>query len=89
MNKIEKQAIRRCLKSTKNPSVSGPSYDENFKETSSGDDPKLLEDPKYKAGYAKCYNCFEMYLNFIINDSTTSADLKKFVGLEIDLPKKM
>jgi hypothetical protein len=84
VNKLEKKALKRILKTTEHPSVPGVSYDENFKRTKEPDlvdgvkNTDLLSDPKYEAGYKHCYSQIRQLLFFLL--TAEAKDLKKFAG---------
>lgn len=78
MTKQERKVLEQILKSLKNPTVRGSTYDGNFNLLNEGDDPKLLDNTFYKKGWESCYTKLKMYLEFLRDG--TAKDFRKFAG---------
>lgn len=80
MTALERHALEKMIKEASGISTCGPSYDENFRRVSDGDDPSLLNDPRYRQGWERCAAGFKLRLQMLLDPSTTPKDLIKYAG---------
>jgi hypothetical protein len=59
----ERLALRRIIEAGKCVTTSGPTYDENLRQTSSGDPPELHNDKNYQLAWQRCSANFEQMLS--------------------------
>ncbi len=78
LSKQERHTLEKIIRATEIPYVSGGTFDENMKRTSEGDDPALLNDINFKAGFGKCYQRIKNLLEFFL--SASKKDMIKFAG---------